>query len=88
METLAYTGHEKDKRANAVGIFDKDQSFIAIEKTLDEPTRSVILVHEWLHAAWDVAGLPPSYEEKVVRLLAPVLAASMKVNPDLLNLFR
>ena len=45
------------------------------------------LLHECMHAAWDIVGLSRSgdaaeHEEQVIKALAPTLAAMLRENPE------
>lgn len=55
---------------------------IRVRADLEPQIVGMLMLHEVLHAAWDVGELPSADEEKTVSALANQLAQIIRDNPD------
>ena len=51
---------------------------------MSEAKTREVLLHEILHACWELAGIPSKYEEDIVNRISPYLLDVLQDNPDLL----
>lgn len=59
---------------------------IEISTMITEPLRVDTLLHEGLHAVWDLVDLPQEQEEAIIGRLTPQLMLLCKMNPSLKDL--
>lgn len=70
------------------GVTDTAGSRLLIKENLSPSRLRETVMHEVLHAIWDLANLPKSCEEKVVIRLSPLLLDTLQRNPRLTSWFR
>lgn len=82
----------EDKEAMSHGIhghYSSCESVIRINKTLPKNKFAEVLLHEVLHAAYDVGHLEDcDDEEKTVSVLSTVFAQIIRDNPDFVNFLK
>lgn len=70
------------------GECDKMAGVIRIADGITDDRKKEVLIHEILHAIWDLASLPTEGEEEVVSRLAGPLTMVLNDNPKLKDLFK
>ncbi len=70
------------------GVTDTAGSRLLIKKDLSPSRMRETVMHEILHAIWDVTNLPKAYEEKVIMRLSPILLDTLQRNPEVTSWFR
>ena len=67
------------------GYYKADEGIINIRKNMVLERKQVAIVHELLHAMFDVCAIDNPEEEKIVSVLAPVLIQFIQDNPKLIK---
>lgn len=81
---VRYADPEDPANEGLTGSFDRDQG-IEIKRRMDQGTKALTLVHECLHAIWQINRLPKSLtEEELCESLEGPLLGFLKDNPELI----
>lgn len=83
-EVLECEQIKSDKGEDCWGLQDTFNHKIMVSSKIKPDRQKVVLIHELLHALYELQGLPRKAEEEhVVTCLAPVLFQVLKENPEL-----
>ena len=72
------------------GVTFHERQRIHIDSTLGADVFRETLIHECIHAAWDVVGLTKAgdvaqHEEQIIKALSPTITALIRENPQLVR---
>lgn len=80
---------ERDEWVDKWGLCDYNAQVIHVNKSCSDARQVVVVVHELLHALYELGGLPEdAKEEQVITTLAPLVVQAIKDNPQLVEIIR